>query len=136
LVTAREMAALVNVALEMLVKASLELPAFATLDEIASRIRREVNPAIFEQVARRIALPDRVRLDALLDVVGPTAARTRAPKGPSCPLLGQPPLRARVMSGRQSQMTGAHTRLSVVDDASGSLSWRQPGRCRVFVAGS
>jgi Tn3 transposase DDE domain len=69
----------------MLVKASLELPAFSTLDEIASRIRREVNAAIFEQVASQIALPDRVRLDALLDVVGPTAKRPfnrlRAPAG-------------------------------------------------------
>ena len=52
---------LINVALEMLVKASLELPAFSTLDEIASRIRREVNAAMFERVASRIALPDRVR---------------------------------------------------------------------------
>ena len=33
---------LINVALEMLVKASLELPAFSTLDELASRIRRQV----------------------------------------------------------------------------------------------
>lgn len=31
---------LINVALEMLVKASLELPAFSTLDEMAGRIRR------------------------------------------------------------------------------------------------
>jgi hypothetical protein len=64
---------LINVALEMLVKASLELPAFSTLDEMASRIRREVNTAIFEQVASRIGLPDRVRLDALLEVAGPAA---------------------------------------------------------------
>src|SRR5450755_1922077 len=33
---------LINVALEMLVKASLELPAFSTVDELASRVRREV----------------------------------------------------------------------------------------------
>jgi len=31
---------LINVALEMLVKASLELPGFSTLDEMAGRIRR------------------------------------------------------------------------------------------------
>jgi hypothetical protein len=64
---------LINVALEMLVKASLELPAFSTLDEMASQIRREVNTAIFEQVASRIGLPDRVRLQALLEVAGPAA---------------------------------------------------------------
>ena len=62
---------LINVALEMLVKASLELPAFSTLDEIASRVRLEVNTDIFKRVAGRIALPDRVGLENLLDVVGP-----------------------------------------------------------------
>ena len=62
---------LINVALELLVKASLELPAFSTVDELASRVRREVNTDMFERVAGRIALPDRVGLENLLDVVGP-----------------------------------------------------------------
>ncbi len=62
---------LINVALELVVKASLELPGFSTVVELASRVRREVNTGMFEQVASRIALPDRVRLDALLDVAGP-----------------------------------------------------------------
>jgi hypothetical protein len=53
---------LINVALEMLVKESLELPAFSTLDEISSRIRREVNTGMFEQIDGRIGLPDRVGL--------------------------------------------------------------------------
>jgi TnpA family transposase len=61
---------LINVALELVVKASLELPAFSTLDELASRVRREVNTGMFERVAGRIALPDRVGLENLLDVVG------------------------------------------------------------------
>jgi hypothetical protein len=61
---------LINVALEMLVKASLELPAFSTLDELASRIRREINTGMFERVDGRIALPDRVGLESLLDVAG------------------------------------------------------------------
>jgi hypothetical protein len=62
---------LINVALEMLVKASLELPAFSTVDEIASRVRGEVNTGMFERVAGRIGLPDRVGLENLLEVVGP-----------------------------------------------------------------
>jgi Tn3 transposase DDE domain/Domain of unknown function (DUF4158) len=62
---------LINVALELLVKASLELPAFSTVDELASRVRRGVNTGMFERVAGRIALPDRVGLENLLDVVGP-----------------------------------------------------------------
>ena len=62
---------LINVALEMLVKASLELPGFATLDELAARIRHEVNSAMFERVGARVALPDRIVLEGLLDVDGP-----------------------------------------------------------------
>ncbi|MGH9223842.1 MAG: DUF4158 domain-containing protein [Acidimicrobiales bacterium] len=76
---------LINVALEMLVKASLELPAYSTLDEMASRIRREVNTAIFDGVVARMPLPDRVRLEGLLDVAGPGAksdfSRLTAPAG-------------------------------------------------------
>jgi len=66
---------LINVALELLVKASLELPAFSTVDELASRVRREVNTGMFQRVAGRIALPDRVALEKLLEVLGP-APRT------------------------------------------------------------
>ena len=62
---------LINVALELVVKASLELPAFSTVDELASRVRGEVNTGMFERVAGRIALPDRVGLENLLEVVGP-----------------------------------------------------------------
>lgn len=64
---------LINVALELLVKASLELPGFATLDELAARIRHDVNTAMFERVGARIALPDRIALEGLLDVAGPGA---------------------------------------------------------------
>jgi len=64
---------LINVALEMLVKASLELPAFSTLDEMTGRIRHEVNTAMFERIDGRIGLPDRVGLETLLEVVGPSA---------------------------------------------------------------
>jgi hypothetical protein len=62
---------LINIALEMLVKASLELPGFSTLDRMTSRIRSEVNTAMFDQIVARIPLPDRLRLEALLEVVGP-----------------------------------------------------------------
>ncbi|MEY9210573.1 hypothetical protein ABH917_000019 [Thermobifida halotolerans] len=40
---------LINVALDRLVEASLELPGFTTLDEMAARIRSEVNAEIFAQ---------------------------------------------------------------------------------------
>jgi len=64
---------LINVALEMLVKSSLELPGFSTLDELAARIRHDVNTAMFERVGARIALPDRIALEELLEVDGPGA---------------------------------------------------------------
>lgn len=44
---------LINVALEMLVKASLELPGYSTVSDMASRIRAEVNTAIFERIEFR-----------------------------------------------------------------------------------
>jgi hypothetical protein len=62
---------LINVALELLVRSSLELPGFATLDELAARIRHDVNSAMFERVGARIALPDRIVLEGLLDVDEP-----------------------------------------------------------------
>ena len=61
---------LINVALEMLVQESLELPAFSTLDAMAGRIRREVNTAMFERIGAGSA-PDRVGLEGLLEVDGP-----------------------------------------------------------------
>ncbi len=62
---------LINVALEILVKASLELPGFSTLNEMTSRIRGEVNTAIFERVVSRIPPADAGRLQGLLEVSGP-----------------------------------------------------------------
>ncbi len=62
---------LINVALELLVKATLELPAFSTLNRMESRIRSEVNTAIFEGVVNRMASVDVAAVNALLDVVGP-----------------------------------------------------------------
>jgi hypothetical protein len=61
---------LINVALEMLVKASLELPGHSTLDELASRVRNEVNTAIVARIVARMALPATSRI-----LSGPAVAR-------------------------------------------------------------
>ncbi|MFF9142121.1 DUF4158 domain-containing protein [Streptomyces albogriseolus] len=61
---------LINVALEELVRATCELPAFRTLDEMAARIRREVNEDIFATIRSRMTLQDQARLQGLLDVGG------------------------------------------------------------------
>jgi 2,4-dienoyl-CoA reductase-like NADH-dependent reductase (Old Yellow Enzyme family) len=46
---------LINVALEELIRARCEVPGYSTLDELAARIRAEVNSAIFHGIGRRKA---------------------------------------------------------------------------------
>ena len=46
---------LINVALKVLVRESLELPGFSTLDESAARIRAEVNAGMFARILARPA---------------------------------------------------------------------------------
>jgi Domain of unknown function (DUF4158) len=63
---------LINVALEMLVKASLKSPGFSTLNETTLRmIRGEVNRAIFERIVGPMPLGDRARLEDLPELAGP-----------------------------------------------------------------
>ena len=62
---------LINVALEKLLEASLELPGFSTLDEMAARIRAEVNIEIFATIAERMGEDGRQRMQALLTAFGP-----------------------------------------------------------------
>lgn len=59
---------LINVALDRLVEASLELPGFTTLDEMATRIRAEVNSEIFARICERAGEEGQARLQALLSV--------------------------------------------------------------------
>jgi hypothetical protein len=61
---------LINVALERLAQARLELPAFSTLDSMESTIRGQVNGQIFQTIWRSLGAVDRARIEALL-VVGP-----------------------------------------------------------------
>lgn len=59
---------LINVALDRLVEASLELPGFSTLDEMATRIRAEVNTALFTRITDRMGEQGQARLQALVTV--------------------------------------------------------------------
>jgi TnpA family transposase len=61
---------LINVALEKLLEASLELPAFSTLDEMATRIRAEVNTEMFTTIAERMGEDGLQRMQALLTASG------------------------------------------------------------------
>jgi len=62
---------LINVALERLVEASLELPAFSTLDEMATSVRAEVNAGIFAGIVSRMGTDGRQRAQGLLATAGP-----------------------------------------------------------------
>ena len=59
---------LINVALEVLVRESLELPGFSTLDEIAARVRAEVNAGMFAGILARVSQPEVLRTGRLLEV--------------------------------------------------------------------
>ena len=61
---------LINVALERIIEASLELPAYSTLDEMAATIRAEVNEAIFAGIVARMGLEGRQRAQGLLSTAG------------------------------------------------------------------
>jgi len=61
---------LINVALEKVLQATLELPAYRTLDELASQIRGEVNREIITRVHDRMNLYERGRLEASLSTIG------------------------------------------------------------------
>jgi len=61
---------------ERLVRESLELPGFSTLNESAARIRMEVNAAMFARILARMTAPEVLRTNRLLEVVG--AVRYRA----------------------------------------------------------
>jgi hypothetical protein len=58
---------LINVALERIIEASLELPAYSTLDNMATTIRAEVNEAIFAGIVARMGPDGCLRAQGLLD---------------------------------------------------------------------
>jgi Domain of unknown function (DUF4158) len=60
---------LINVALEVLVREELELPAFSTLNGIAIRVRAEVNAGMFSGIVARMRQPEVLRVNNLLEVV-------------------------------------------------------------------
>ncbi|MFJ8076221.1 DUF4158 domain-containing protein [Streptomyces sp. NPDC096176] len=66
---------LINVALEKLVKARMELPGYSTLDEMASVIRTEVNEDFFAVIVSRMDEVEHARLLGLLRV--PAGGRSR-----------------------------------------------------------
>ncbi|MEV0492267.1 DUF4158 domain-containing protein [Streptomyces atratus] len=58
---------LINIALEKVVEAGLELPAFSTFDAMASTLRKEVNAEICGGIHDRMSAPERAGLLRLLE---------------------------------------------------------------------
>ena len=78
---------LINVAIEELVRQRFELPAFSTLDTLATHVRAVVHRRLFGTVLGRLSDRQRHELDELLETgqLGRSAfnALKRAPKQPS-----------------------------------------------------
>lgn len=74
---------LINVALEKLVKARLELPGYTTLDEMAAAIRTKVNEDFFARVVSCMDEVEQVRLLALLRVVAGSRSKFDELKRPA-----------------------------------------------------
>ncbi|MER5540976.1 hypothetical protein ABT072_00500 [Streptomyces sp. NPDC002589] len=61
---------LINIALEKLVEAGLEIPRFSTLDAMASTVRGQVNEEILAGIQSRMTEEERRRVPGLPDVIG------------------------------------------------------------------
>jgi hypothetical protein len=70
---------LINVALEELVRARLELPGYSTLDELAATVRTRANEELYDLVYARLTAEDVEGLLGLLGllVVDPVRRRSR-----------------------------------------------------------
>ncbi|RVN97725.1 DUF4158 domain-containing protein [Sinorhizobium meliloti] len=73
--TMSDPADLINLAIEVLGKASIDLPAFSTLDRLANHLRTKVHTTIYARTAERLGEEDATLLDGLL-VVAPGAVTT------------------------------------------------------------
>jgi hypothetical protein len=76
---------LINIAIEQLVRDRVELPAFATLDRLARRVRTLVNGRYFELIGSRLTDEEKQQLDGLLvkdrgTLTSPLHAIKRLPK--------------------------------------------------------
>jgi hypothetical protein len=85
--TMSDPADLINLAIETLVKANVELPAFSALDRIVGHLRQEVHAALYHSITSRLRCEQQTALDALLEVppgenVSPMA-RFRESPGPA-----------------------------------------------------
>jgi TnpA family transposase len=74
-ITMSDPADLINLAIEALGKAAIDLPAFSTLDRLVNHLRAQVHTQMYEKVMARLMADGEAALDALL-VVQPGARIT------------------------------------------------------------
>ena len=66
--TMSDPADLINVAVEDLIKANIELPAFSTLDRLVGTVRTQVHEALYARVTKRLTSAQQAILESLLVV--------------------------------------------------------------------
>ncbi len=66
--TMSDPADLINLAIETLIKANVELPAFSALDRVVGHLRQEVHAALYQSITGNLSCEQSTMLDAMLDV--------------------------------------------------------------------
>jgi Domain of unknown function (DUF4158) len=116
---------LINVAIEALVKAHYELPAFSTLDRLAGNIRSIVNTRLFQQVASSLSTLEQTYLDRLLQPESSDSEMTFQ-------LLKAPPKSAKLSHVQALQ--SKFDRLMAFGDAQRLLTRLVPTKIQSFAA--
>ncbi|MCY7278268.1 MAG: Tn3 family transposase [Phormidesmis sp. CAN_BIN44] len=116
---------LINVAIETLVKAHYELPAFSTLDRLAGTIRSVVNTRLFQRVASALSTLEQTYLDRLLHPESPDSEMTFQ-------LLKAPPKSAKLSHVQALQ--SKFDRLMAFGDAQRLLTQSVPTKIQSFAA--
>jgi len=85
--TMSDPADLINLAIETLMRANVELPAFSTLDRIVGHLRQQVHADLYRLITASLSEEQAARLDALLEVPPgesvSAAARLKESPGPA-----------------------------------------------------
>ena len=66
--TMSDPADLINLAIETLLQANVELPAYSTLDRLVGHVRQQVHESLYHSITAGLSAVDGARLDALLEV--------------------------------------------------------------------
>jgi hypothetical protein len=66
--TMSDPADLINVAIETLIRANVELPAYSTLDRLVAHVRHQVHKSLYRSITAGLSEAQGKRLDALLEV--------------------------------------------------------------------